>query len=81
MTYSPAARLRRRGADHDDHQRPRAHGHRRAQVDTDTIDVWVEPVNDAPVSTPRRIGITYTENDPATPIDPGMLVTTSTTPT
>jgi len=36
----------------------------------DTIDVWVSPVNDAPVVTATPGGITYTENDPATRLCP-----------
>src|SRR4029079_7522739 len=45
------------------------------QIDTDTIDLFVNPVNDPPVLNNTPGGIVYTENDPATVIDPGVTVT------
>jgi hypothetical protein len=44
-------------------------------IDTDTINITVNAVNDAPVVTATAGNLSYTENDPATAIDPGLTVT------
>ncbi len=41
-------------------------------TDSKTVDITVDPVNDAPVITRGGTGITYTENDPKTAIDAGI---------
>ena len=46
-----------------------------ALTDTDTINITVNADNDAPVVTTTAGDLSYTENDPATAIDPGLTVT------
>ncbi|HEX8521233.1 MAG TPA: hypothetical protein VF669_03185, partial [Tepidisphaeraceae bacterium] len=41
-------------------------------TDSKTVNITVNAVNDEPVITPGGNGITYTENDPKTPIDPAI---------
>ncbi|MCL4800525.1 MAG: tandem-95 repeat protein [Burkholderiales bacterium] len=43
-------------------------------VDTDTASLVVTAVNDVPVITTSGGALAYTENDPATPIDPAVIV-------
>jgi Bacterial Ig domain/Calx-beta domain len=44
-------------------------------TDTDTVNITVNAANDAPVVTTTAGNLSYTENDPATAIDPGLTVT------
>ncbi len=44
-------------------------------TDTDTVNITVNAQNDAPVVTTTAGSLAYTENDPATAIDPGLTVT------
>ena len=46
-----------------------------AKTDTDTVNITVNAANDAPVVTATAGNLSYTENDPATAIDPGLTVT------
>ncbi|HKG60174.1 MAG TPA: Ig-like domain-containing protein [Pyrinomonadaceae bacterium] len=46
-----------------------------ALTDTDTVSITVNAANDAPVLTATAANLSYTENDPATVIDPGVTVT------
>ncbi len=44
-------------------------------TDTDSVNITVNEQNDAPVVTTTAGNLSYTENDPATAIDPGLTVT------
>jgi hypothetical protein len=44
-------------------------------TDTDSVNITVNAANDAPVVTTTAGNLSYTENDPATAIDPGLTVT------
>ena len=46
-----------------------------ALTDTDTVNITVNAANDPPVVTTTAGNLLYTENDPATAIDPGLTVT------
>jgi Calx-beta domain/Bacterial Ig domain len=46
-----------------------------ALTDTDSVTITVNAANDAPVVTATAGNLSYTENDPATAIDPGLTVT------
>jgi hypothetical protein len=46
-----------------------------ALTDTDTVNITVNAVNDAPVVTTTAGSLAYTENDLPTAIDPGLTVT------
>ncbi|HEX3248034.1 MAG TPA: choice-of-anchor Q domain-containing protein [Pyrinomonadaceae bacterium] len=46
-----------------------------ALTDTDTVNITVNAANDAPVVTTTAGNLSYTENDAATAIDPGLTVT------
>ena len=46
-----------------------------ALTDTDTVNITVNAANDAPVVTATAGNLSYTENDAATAIDPGLTVT------
>jgi len=46
-----------------------------AKTDTDTVNITVNAANDAPVVTATAGNLSYTENDAATAIDPGLTVT------
>jgi len=46
-----------------------------AKTDTDTVNITVNAANDAPVVTTTVAALSYTENDAATAIDPGLTVT------
>ncbi|MCA1971595.1 MAG: tandem-95 repeat protein [Caenispirillum sp.] len=46
-----------------------------ARSDIDTVAITVTPVNDAPVVVTSLGSLIYTENDPATAVDPNLTVT------
>ena len=49
-------------------------------TDTDTVNITVNAENDAPVVTTTAGNLSYTENDPATAIDPGLTVSDNDSP-
>ncbi|MBS0495873.1 MAG: tandem-95 repeat protein, partial [Proteobacteria bacterium] len=44
-------------------------------TDSDTVAITVTAVNDAPVVSTSGGNLSYTENDPPTPVDPGLNIT------